>query len=781
MTSSRKPRPHGRGIAPFPPHFVGRELVRRLLLLGLACQAVVSCASGTTPAAAAPSTGGTAAAISNIVNEEIAAGHLPGAVVVLSIGDRIVLRQAYGQRALMPDTRPTRIDTIYDAASLTKVMATAIAIEQLVERGQIDLDRPAATYWPAFAANGKGAITVRELMTHYAGLPAGIPTRGWSGSEGALQAITALRPVAPAGTRFNYSDVDFIVLGEIVHRVSGETLDVYSAKHIFQPLGMRDTTFLPPPSLLNRIAPADVEGADLRWGEVQDPIAYRMGGVAGHAGVFTTADDLTKLAQMMLAGGKNVLKPASVAAMTTPQSPPGGAALRGLGWDINSPYSVWFAPSFSTRSYGHTGYTGTAIWIDPETRTFLIVLTNRLHPDGKGDILPMLRRIAQVAGAAARGGGQAHVLSGVDVLEAYGFRQLSGRRVGLITNRSARDLQGRRTADVLHQAAGPQLVALFSPEHGLEASSEGRIDSSRDSATGLPVFSLYGKTMRPTSDMLAGLDALVFDMQDVGTRYYTYPTTMAYAMEAAARDKVDFFVLDRPDPLTASTVQGPVLDADLVSFITYLPLPVRHGMTLAELARLFNAEKQLGAKLHVITMRRYLRPMWFDQTGFSWVPPSPNLRTLDQAILYPGVGMIEGANVSVGRGTDMPFEVVGAPWIDGKALADLLNTRGIAGVRIEATTFTPRQWVYPGQPCGGIRLTPTDRNRLDTPLLGLELMAALWRLYGGQFQIDRTLGLLGSRASLEAVKAGGDPREIARSWAPGLQAFMATRQKHLLY
>jgi CubicO group peptidase (beta-lactamase class C family) len=231
-------------------------------------------------------------------------------------------------------------------------------------------------------------------MTHYAGLPAGIPTRGWSDYQGALDTVVALKPLAPAGTRFNYSDVDFIVLGEIVRRVSGQPLDAYAAKNIFQPLGMRDTTFLPPASLKDRIAPADLQGSELRWGDVHDPLAYRMGGVAGQAGVFTTADDLTKFAQMMLAGGKNVLKPASVQAMTTPQSPPGGAALRGLGWDIDSPYAVWFAPSFSTRSYGHTGYTGTAIWIDPETKTFLIVLTNRLHPDGKGNILPMLRRIA---------------------------------------------------------------------------------------------------------------------------------------------------------------------------------------------------------------------------------------------------------------------------------------------------------------------------------------------------------------------------------------------------
>jgi uncharacterized protein YbbC (DUF1343 family) len=759
----------------------------RIFLVGLICQVAVACAAPATPAAAAPPTTSpsqAAEAIGAIVRDEIANGKVPGAVVVLGIGDRIVVRQAYGNRSVMPSVQPATLDTIYDAASLTKVMATSVAIMQLVERGQIDLDRPAAAYWPAFAANGKADITVRQLMTHYASLPAGIPTRAWSGTEGALDAIVALKPLAPAGTRFVYSDVDFIVLGEIVRRVSGQPLDAYAAKNIFQPLGMRDTAFRPSVPR-DRIAPADVEGGELRWGEVQDPIAYRMGGVAGHAGAFTTADDLTKFAQMMLAGGKGVLKPASVAAMTQPQSPPGGSALRGLGWDIDSPYAVWLAPSFSTQSYGHTGYTGTAIWIDPATRTFLIVLTNRLHPDGKGNNLQMLRRLSTVAGAASRGE-QSRVMSGIDVLEAYGFRQLAGRRVGLITNRSALDSGGRRTADVLHQAGakqggGPQLVALFSPEHGLDAAAEGKIASGRDRATGLPVFSLYGETRRPTPAMLAGLDALIFDMQDVGARYYTYPTTMAYAMEAAAANKLDFYVLDRPDPITASTVQGAVLDADLTSFITYLPLPVRHGMTLGELARLFNAEKTIGVRLHVVTMRRYERAMWFDQTGFAWVPPSPNLRKLEQAVLYPGVGMIEAANVSVGRGTDTPFELMGAPWIDGKVLADHLNGRRIAGVRFEAATFTPREWVYPGQRCEGVRIVLTDRNRLDSPLLGVELMAALWRLYGDRLQIDRTLGMIGSRASLAAVKALADPRDIAQSWTPGVAEFLTKRQRHLLY
>jgi uncharacterized protein YbbC (DUF1343 family) len=751
-------------------------------------QILAGCAASAAPPKAAPAT--SPAEIAGIVRDEIAKAHLPGAVVLLSVGDRVVLRQAFGERSLQPSRRPATLDTIYDAASLTKVMATAVAIQQLAERGAIELDKPAMAYWPEFAANGKAAITVLQLLTHYAGLPPGISTGGWSGREGALATIAALKPPAPAGAHFTYSDVDFIVLGEVVRRVSGEPLEAYAARHIFEPLGMRDTSYLPASALRERIAPADYEPGGLRWGEVQDPIAHRMGGVAGHAGVFTTVDDLARFARMMLGeatpGGTPVLSPRAIAAMTRPQSPEGGGSLRGLGWDIDSPYAGFLAPHFQVGSFGHTGYTGTALWLDPATRSYLIVLSNRLHPDGKGNVLPLLRRVSAVSGRIARQ--VAHpatatrpVQTGIEVLKQEAFRQVIGRRLGLITNRAARDATGRRTADVLKTAPGVHLVALFSPEHGLEASGEGRIGSTRDAATGLPVHSLYGDARRPTDAMLAGIDALVFDMQDAGTRYYTYPTTMAYAMEEASRRRLDFFVLDRPNPVTADTVQGPMLDPDLVSFITYLPLPARHGMTLGELARYFKGEKPIDVRLNILGMRGYERGQWFDQTGLVWTPPSPNLRTVGQTVLYPAVGMVEGANVSVGRGTDAPFEVLGAPWIDGRQLAAALTGRGIAGVRFEAVSFTPTASAYARETCQGVRLTVTDRDRLDAPLLGIELIAALQRLHADRFAIDRTLGLVGSRASLEALKAGVDPRGVRAAWEPALDAFRSTREKYLLY
>ncbi|MGE5149945.1 MAG: exo-beta-N-acetylmuramidase NamZ domain-containing protein [Rhodospirillaceae bacterium] len=742
----------------------------------------VACVVSTETAAAPPASAG-AAAIASIVEQEISAGNLPGAVVVVGVRGKEVLRRAFGDRSLVPERKPATIDTIYDAASLTKVMATAVAIQQLAEQGKIELDRPAAAYWPAFAANGKADITVRHLLTHYAVLPAGIATSGWSGKDEALRIIAGLKPLGPAGSRFLYSDVDFIVLGELVARVSGQTLDAYAMQHIFQPLGMRDTLFRPPTALRDRIAPNDSFGGQLRWGEVHDPIAYRMGGVAGHAGVFTTADDLALFAHAMLGGpgAAKILKPQSLAALTTPQSPAGGASLRGLGWDIDSAYASFLAPHFSLRSFGHTGYTGTMLWIDPQTQSFLIVLSNRLHPDSRGNVLPMFRRLADATGALARDGQRLPAMTGIDVLEADGFRQLLGRRVGLLTNNAARDGKGRRTVDVLHGAPGVRLVTLLSPEHGLGASAEGRIDSSVDAATGLPVHSLYGKTFRPTPDMLAGLDTLVIDLPDVGTRYYTYATTLAYAMEEAGRQHVQVIVLDRPNPIRADVVQGPVLDPDLVSFVTYHPLPVRHGMTMGELARFFRNEKNIDARLQVIGVRQYRRSQWYDQTGLAWRPPSPNLRSLTETVLYPGVAMVEGANVSVGRGTDTPFEILGAPWIDATTLANDLRGRNIAGVRIDPASFTPRESAYANLPCQGVRFTLIDRDRLDTPLLGLELIGALHRLYPGQFTVDRTIGLLGSRQSLEAVKAGVDPLEIQRLWAPALETFKQRRLLALMY
>jgi uncharacterized protein YbbC (DUF1343 family)/CubicO group peptidase (beta-lactamase class C family) len=756
------------------------------------------------------------APIATLVERAIRFRQCPGAVVLVGHGGKVVYRRAFGARALVPSRLPMRVDTVFDMASLTKVMATTTAIMQLVEQGKILLTAPVSDYWPEFKANGKEGITVRELMTHFSGLRPDLDLEPpWSGYETAMRMIVAERPIVPSGTRFIYSDINFETLGELVRRVSGQPLDIYCAEHIFRPLGMKNTRFKPPASWHNRIAPTQHQHGTtgkILWGEVHDPTAYNMGGIAGHAGLFSTADDLHIFAQMLLNGGNyrgvRILSPLTVEKMTTPQTPPNQMVLRGLGWDLDSPFASNRGELFGVGSFGHTGFTGTSIWIDPVTETDVIILTNRVHPDGKGDAGPLRAEIATLVAAALgpvsaeqvlasrrsltgffelmksyrmQGLRNGKVRTGIDVLEEEKFAALAGRRVGIITNQTGLDAQGLRTIDLLYRAPGVKLVALFSPEHGLQGKADERVGSGTDPTTGLPVYSLYGEEERPTDRMLEGVDALVFDIQDAGVRFYTYITTLGYALEAAAKKGIEFYVLDRPNPINGAQVQGPILDPDLRSFVGYFPLPVRHGMTVGELAEMFNHENHLGAKLHVIRMSGWERTDWFDETGLPWVNPSPNLRNLMEEALYPGVAMVEGANVSVGRGTDTPFELLGAPWIDGRTLAAYLNSRAIQGVRFLPADFTPKSNRFENSLCHGVQIVLLDRQTLDPTELGVELTAALWKLFPHDFEIDKTLPLIGARWVLREIQAGEDPRRIVYDWQKPLQEFRALRAKYLIY
>ncbi|MGA2475490.1 MAG: exo-beta-N-acetylmuramidase NamZ domain-containing protein [Terriglobia bacterium] len=756
------------------------------------------------------------AAIASVAEEAIRTGKCPGAVVVIGHEGRVIYRKAFGHRALVPEELPMTVHTIFDLASLTKVVATTTAIMQLVEQGKIVLSAPVADYWPEFKANGKEDISVRELMTHYSGLPPDLDLKpDWSGYETAMKMIVGEKLMDPPGTRFIYSDINFETLGELVRRVSGEPLDVYCSEHIFKPLGMKETRFKPPATLRRRIAPTQYQYGDrgkMLWGEVHDPTSYNMGGVAGHAGLFSTADDLTIFAQMLLNGGSyngvRILSPLTVEKMTSPQNPPDRMVLRGLGWDLDSPLASNRGELFEVGSFGHTGFTGTGIWIDPVTKTYIIILTNRVHPDGKGDVGPMRTKIATLVAAALgpvsaqqvlatrrsltgyfelmksyrmQGLRNGKVQTGVDVLEAEHFAPLGGRRVGLITNLTGVDAAGRRTIDLLEHAPGVKLLAVFSPEHGIEGQADSRVPSSTDAATGLPVYSLYGDAERPTDRMLEGLNALVFDIQDAGVRFYTYITTLGYCLEAAAQKGIEFYVLDRPNPINGEEVEGPVLEPDLRSFVAYYPLPIRHGMTVGELAEMFNNENHLGAKLHVIKMRDWQRTDWYDETGLAWVNPSPNLRNPTEEVLYPGVAMVEGANVSVGRGTDTPFELLGAPWVDSRNLSAYLNARDIQGVRFVPVDFKPLTNSFADRLCHGVQIVLIDRQALDPAELGVELAAALWKLYPDVFQLDKTLPLIGARWVLQAIEAGKDPRRIVYEWQGALEQFRTLRSKYLLY
>ena len=759
------------------------------------------------------------APVDQLVQEQINDQAITGAVLLVGHSGGIVHQKAFGFRAIGSKPEPMTVDTIFDLASLTKVVATTPSVMRMVQYGQIRLDEPVAHYIPDFGMNGKDAVTVRQLLTHYSGLRPDIDLNPpWEGAEAAYRLAHEEKLQAPQGSLFIYSDTNFIVLGELVQRLSGLSLDKYADVHLFQPLGMKHTRFLPPAQWRNKIAEtyAPDRSPQILRGAVHDPRAARMGGVAGHAGLFSTAGDLALYAQALI-DRKGVLDGDIIGKMTMPQQPPNATEVRGLGWDIDSSFSSNRGALLPVGSFGHTGFTGTSVWIDPYTNTYVILLTNSVRPREGAQLISLRSRVATALAAllhlditspdrekllaitgyneamtasrrlAARNG---HVLTGIDVLEQENFASLKQPdkaeiKIGVITNNTGVDAQGKRTIDVLANVPGVKLTAIFAPEHGIfGAVDTTNTENTTDAATGVPVYSLYGATdakRRPPVELLKTLDAVVFDIQDAGARFYTYPATLGYLLEAAAEANTEVIVLDRPNPITGSFVQGPMSQDDMLNFNNYYPIPLRHGMTIGESAQLYNNEKKIGARLRVVPLQGWLRGDWFDSTGIGWVNPSPNLRSANEATLYPGVGLIERTNVSVGRGTDTPFELLGAPWIEPHAFADYLNARLIPGVRFVPLSFTPTSGPYSGQTCGGVNLIVTDRNMLDSAELGIELAAALKKLYPDQWKMEPLIQLLVNREVFDAIARGDDPRNIAQSWREALDQFVKLRAKYLLY
>ena len=745
-----------------------------------------------------------------VVQEAVAKGQIPGAVLLVGHAGKVVFTKAYGSRSLVPTREPMTEDTIFDLASLTKVVATTPSVMKLFEQGRIRLDDPVTDYLPAFQG-GHSDITIRNLLTHFSGLRPDLDLKPeWSGYETGIEKALSDPPAGPPGVKFVYSDINFILLGEIVHKLSGKTLDEFAAETVFEPLGMKETGFRPAASLRPRIAPTEIDpatGKPLR-GVVHDPTSRFMGGVAGHAGLFSTAADLARYAQMMLdegkAEGQQLFSPLTIRKFTSPQTPPGQPILRGLGWDIDSPFSSNRGELFPIGSYGHTGFTGTDLWIDPASQSYLILLTNAVHPRGGKSIKSLRARLATIVAATygysrpgviltgyddfsagerrtvARNG---EALTGLDVLARDKFAPLLGHHIGLITNHTGLGRDGKRNIDLM-RAAGVDIKAIFSPEHGLAGKEDQEnIGNTKDAATGIPVLSLYdGKSRRPSEAMLAGVDTLVFDIQDIGARFYTYSCTMVYSMEEAARRKIPFYVLDRPNPITGVHVEGPVLDLALESFVGCAPVPVRHGMTLGEIAGLVNGEMHLNADLHVIKAEGWQRGDWFDSTGLAWVDPSPNMRSLNAALLYPGIAMLEAStNYSVGRGTGAPFEQVGATWIDGQQLARFLNSRNITGIRVYPTRFMPDSSNGKGEWLNGVRFVVTDRDNFDSVRFGLELAYALGQLYPGRIPWPRNRSLIGSAQVVRELEMGTPPETILQRNRQRLETFLSTREKYLLY
>src|SRR5712692_9387227 len=738
-----------------------------------------------------------------IIQASIERHELPGAVVLVARHGRVVWRKTYGARAVEPQREPMTADTIFDLASLTKIVATATSIMILVERGEVRLADPAVKFIPEMQGDGRDAITIEQLLTHTSGFAPDFDLKDrWSGYDEAMKLLYREPLRTQPGARFVYSDINYIALGEITRRVSGITLDEFARRNIYAPLGMRDTGFRPDAKLVARIAPtekrrgqmnylgdtganAGVDGEQWLRGQVHDPTSFRMG---------------------------------SVATMTRPRAVSEDGAARGLGWDIATSFATNKGDLFPLGSFGHTGFTGTSFWIDPASDSFVIFLSNRVHPDGKGDVGPLRGRIASIvassitdttvvkareeAANAARellasvtrlnssaratstsnnAVADAQVLTGIDVLERDGFKQLAGMRIGLVTNQTGRDRAGHQTIDVLGKAPNVKLVALFSPEHGIRGVADERVSDTKDEQTGLSIYSLYGETRRPKPEQLKDLDALVYDIQDVGVRYYTYITTLGYVMEEAAKAKLPVFVLDRPNPINGVDVEGPLADADKLSFTAYHTIPVRHGLTVGELAGLYNDERKIGCDLRIVKMENWRRAMWFDSTGLTWVNPSPNMRSLTEAALYPGVGLLEATNISVGRGTDTPFEVIGAPWLDGQKLASYLNAQKIAGVRFVPVRFTPKTSVFKNEDCGGVNVVITDRSKFQAVLTGVEIAVALHQLFPAEWKIDGYSHLLVNADALARLKRGESVEEIGRLWATSLENFRRTRAKYLLY
>jgi uncharacterized protein YbbC (DUF1343 family)/CubicO group peptidase (beta-lactamase class C family) len=795
--------------------------------------------------------------IDALVEKDIADKKLPGAVVVVGHKGKIVYRKAFGNRALVPAVEKMTVDTIFDVASLTKPIATATSVMILVERGQLRLNDTIGKFIPEIADENAKKVTILQLLTHVSGYAPDFDLgEKWTGREGMLQALYKEKLQRPAGTRFVYSDIGFIVLGEIVHRISQINSDIYFSNDVGGTLNLRDTgfgtisimgdkTITALPNFKNltkdifRFAPtenikgqqnylgskfvgSEAEGNKILRGQVHDPTSFRMGGVAGHAGLFSTADDLARYCQMLLNGGvldgKRILSAQTIAKMTQPYVVSEAGDTRGLGWDVNTSFSQNRGELFPLGSFGHTGFTGTGVWIDRVSQTFVVFLSNRVHPDGKGDVTPLRAKIATVAASAIedtpiekfreaeniywsqvtpqierfrsqqsavssqQSVRNVTVLNGIDVLEKENFKSLEGLKIGLVTNHTGKNLAGKQTIDILFEAKNVNLVALFSPEHGIRGLlDQEKINDSTDEKTGLPIYSLYGETRRPKPEQIKDLDTIVYDIQDIGARFYTYTATLRNVMEEAAKLKKSVYVLDRPNPINGVDVEGSLADEDKLSFIAAHTIPVRYGLTIGELGLMMNSERKIGANLKIIKMENWSRNQWFDETSQVWINPSPNMRSLTQATLYPGIGLLETTNLSVGRGTDTPFEIVGAPWIDGQKLAKYLNERKIAGVRFVPVKFKPISSVFKDENCNGVNIIITNRQQFKSVRTGLEIAIALRKLFPNEWQTERYNRLLVNAEIYEMVKRGDEPEIIERTWQKNLDDFRRRRAQFLLY
>lgn len=706
----------------------------------------------------------------------------PGAVAYIGDLEHTHAHVAVGARQLQPETLPAQPDTIYDLASLTKVIATTTAVLLLHERGLLDLEAPVSSLlpFPAF-----GAFNVRHCLTHSAGLNPGKPFyKELSSIDAMLERYAAIPLSWPPGTRWLYSDVGFMILGRIIEKVSGEQLDEFCAKNIFAPLELRDTVFRPPASLANRCAATEKcpWRGKVMLGEVHDENAYAVGGVAGHAGLFSTAGDIAAYVRALLS--EKVLKKSSLDTMcrlgvvaTWPW--------QGLGWQLDA----WPTKNFGflpTRdSLGHAGWTGTSLWIDRRTTRFAVLLSNTCHPSRASRDNESLRRVFHAGIGKIYYPSSANVHTGLDRLVREDFRNLRGKRVALLTHHAAIDQLGRHILDVFALAPEVQLVRLFSPEHGLSGQAEAGAKVGAQRAA-VPVTSLYGQRKAPTENELRDIDVFVIDLQDVGARYYTYAATMKACLRACAAARVPVLVLDRPNPVGGLVLEGPVATSS-DSMVCWARVPARHGMTFGEIAQ-FLAKTELrdtDVSVDVSLLDSWTPERYFGECSLTWVPPSPNIPTPETALLYAGTCLFEGCNVNEGRGSDLPFNVIGAPWLEPMRVLREVPSEAAAGIELVPIVYTPRSIPgkaanprYRGETCKGIRMTILDARKSRPFTLAVALLAALRREHASEFRWEQSIDLLAGTPLLrERIDRGAHPLEIMQEFEADRRAFDAARPK----
>lgn len=706
----------------------------------------------------------------------------PGAVLLVGDRNETHLHVATGLRLRTPRIEPARTDTLYDIASLTKVVATATCVMMLRDEGHFRLEDSIADFVPIPAFKDMSIIS---LLTHTSGLTAVEPYYEWASSLDEMLLRYAHEGIKdPPGVIHRYSDVGYMLLGKLVELVAGDSLKRFCTDRIFRPLGMRRTAFKPPRRWAGNCAGTE----DSAWrgrvmiGQVHDENAYAVGGVSGHAGLFSTSADLARFARALLNG--ELVKQSTLEEMTRLATVP-LYPWQGLGWEMDpwASKKKGFLPS--RCAFGHTGWTGTSMWLDGDTGFFTILLSNTCHPSREKMESEWLRRTVHRAIASEFYSTATNSHSGLDRLVRENFAPIEGKRIAVLTNSAAVDQLGRPILDVIAMAQEVTVAMIYSPEHGFRIDAEaGQKVASEGGA--VPIVSLYGSRKAPLPDELGEIELFVVDLQDVGSRYYTYMATMRRCLVACARARVPVLILDRLNPIGGVALEGPIA-TDTSHDVSYAAIPVRHGMTPGELAEYFVADDAslLSLDLTINRLDNWQPPHLFNECSLPWVAPSPNIPTPETALLYVGMCLFEGVNLNEGRGSDTPFAVIGAPWLDAQSIIDSIEEGDYEGCELEATVYTPLSIPgkathpeYEDEECSGIRIHVRHPKSVRAFTLAVALLKAIRSHHSAEFEWKHSFDVLAGGPDLRRQIEGNDSAQsVIRRYSPALATFDARRPK----